>query len=57
MKEQQKEVIRTNMTTAQDPIVTSHSYFMKKPMHTFLDEDAAVNVNNSEMTNSPGEYE
>lgn len=57
MKEQQQEITVENLTLFNDPIVTNHSYFMKKPNHTFLDEDAAVNVNNSEMTSSPNEYE
>lgn len=31
-----------------DPISTEHPYFTEKSVKTFLDEDAAVNVNNSE---------
>ncbi len=57
MKEKQNELSSEDFISFNDPIVTNHSYFMKKPIHTFLDEDAAVNVNNSEMTTSPNEYE
>lgn len=57
MKEQEKKEISEDLTAFHDPISTNHAYFMKKPIHTFLDEDAAVNVNNSEMASSPNEYE
>ncbi|MEW9670067.1 hypothetical protein [Ammoniphilus sp. 3BR4] len=40
-----------------DPIITNHPYFTERPAETFLDEDAAVNINNSEMTTTPKEYE
>lgn len=40
-----------------DPIVTNHPYFTERPTQVFLDENAAVNINNSEMTSTPKEYE
>jgi len=49
--------IVTSVEVGKDPIVTSHPYFMKNVTETFLDEDAAVNINNSEMASTPSEYE
>ena len=49
--------IITSVEVGKDPIVTSHPYFMKNVTETFLDEDAAVNINNSEMASTPSEYE
>lgn len=47
----------TSAEVGKDPIVTSHPYFMENVSETFLDEDAAVNINNSEMASTPSEYE
>lgn len=40
-----------------DRIVTNHAYFSERTSETFLDEDSAVNINNSEMAATPNEYE
>lgn len=50
-------VNNTEGMTLHDRIVTKHPYFMDRPLDTFLDEDAAVNINNSEMVLDPKEYE
>lgn len=49
--------LETPIDKGNDRIVTDHAYFTERPSETFLDEDAAVNVNNSEMTATPNEYE
>lgn len=46
----------STVENGKDPIITSNPYFMETVSETFLDEDAAVNINNSEMTTTPNEY-
>jgi hypothetical protein len=52
-----EESARVDAAPATDPIATNHPLFMDGLSETFLDEDAAVNVNNSEMVSTPDEYE
>jgi hypothetical protein len=44
----EESVQQQSFSPWKDPIVTEHPYFVEKSTKTFLDEDAAVNVNNSE---------
>jgi hypothetical protein len=56
-EKEQRELQNQEQKLFTDPIVTNHPYFMEKPLNTFLDEDAAMNINNSEMVYDPKEYE